>query len=128
MTSPFLQYQNHVIDDAVQKQLNLPLQKQESLDDGHQHFLQLLIQKLESGVLDTLNPATLFNHAVYDKLSEQDQEATDLTAVNLMGVIRQLQRLWNENRRNTFQVQNLVETVWQMKSQFEQKHGDVFII
>jgi len=122
------QYKDAIIDPKTQKQLNEPLMDQTGFNAGHEDFLKLVIKKIESGELNTHNPQTLYNRAVYDKLSENDQEKADLTAINLMSVIRQIEALWKIDNKATFQIQNLVETVFQMKSVFEQKHGDVYII
>ena len=124
----FRQYQNHVMDELTQKRLGQPLAREEGLDEGHESFLKILTGKLDAATLDPMKPETLFNHAVYDKLPEEEREATDLTALNLMGVIRQIKTLWSENHQQSFQLQNLVDTVFRMKLKFEEKHGDVFII
>ncbi|PIZ72016.1 hypothetical protein COY07_03935 [Candidatus Peregrinibacteria bacterium CG_4_10_14_0_2_um_filter_43_11] len=128
MQQIFQQYQAHTMDPKMQEQLNTPLVKSEGLGKKDASFLEVLITKLKSGELDPFNPQTLFNHDVYDKLSEEDQERTDLTAINLMSVIKQIETLWNQSHQPGFQLQNLVDTVFQMKSRFEEKHGDVFVI
>ncbi|MBU0577922.1 hypothetical protein KJ742_07385 [Patescibacteria group bacterium] len=122
------QYQDHIVDDSTQKRLNEPLKDKTGFNKGHEEFLKDLIKKLQDGTLDPHAPATLYNHKVYDRLQEKDQEATDLTAINLMSLIRQIENLWKLDKKPTFQIQNLVESVFQMKSQFEEKHGDVYII
>ncbi|MDH5597456.1 MAG: hypothetical protein OEY44_05080 [Candidatus Peregrinibacteria bacterium] len=121
-------YKDHVVPAKTQQQLNEPLKDQTGFNAGHEDFLKNLITKLESGELDPHNIETLYNRAVYDKLSEGEQEQTSLTAVNLMSFIRQIQQLWQIDQSATFQIQNLVENVFQMKSKFEEKHGDVYII
>ena len=121
-------YENLIIDPEMQKMLNKPVEDSTGFNAGHEDFLKMLVDKLENGELNVYNPETLFNRAVYDKLPEHDQEQTDMTAVNLMSVIRQLESLWKIEKKATFQIQNLVETVFQMKLRFEEKHGDVFII
>ncbi|MFH1012698.1 MAG: hypothetical protein V1760_03030 [Candidatus Peregrinibacteria bacterium] len=128
MPNPFQQYQDHIVDPATQQRLNEPLVKEEGLDQKEETFLQSLVRHLESGKLHPLKPETLFNHAVYDKLSETEQEATDLTAINLMSVLKRIQILWDSTHRDSYQLQNLVDTVFAMKSKFEEKYGDVFII
>ena len=121
-------HKNAIIDPKTQATLNEPLEDKTGFNAGHEDFIKLLKDKLESGELNTHNTETLYNHAVYDKLSEEEQEKTSLTAVNLMSTIRQLETLWNLGQRATFQIQNLVETIFQMKSKFEEQHGDVYII
>lgn len=121
-------YENYQTDDKTQQELNQPLKDQTGFNEGHEAFLKMLIEKLEKGELETHRPATLYNHEVYDKLNEEDQEKTDLTAINLMSLIRQVESLWKIDQSATFQIQNLVEAVFQMKSKFEKEYGDVYII
>lgn len=121
-------YKDHQVDEKTQKRLNEPLEDETGVSDEYKNFLKSLIEKLESGQLDPHNPETLYNHEIYDKLSESDQEATSLTAINLMSMIRQIQQLHEIDATSTFQIQNLVDTVFQMKSKFEEKYGDVYII
>ncbi len=122
------QYEDHKVDDRVQQQLNQPLKDKTGFNEGHEEFLKMLIEKLEKSELDTHKPDTLYNHAIYDKLSEESQEKTDLTAINLMSLIRQIEALWKIDQSASFQIQNMVESVFQMKSKFEKEHGDVYII
>ncbi len=128
MQTIFEQHKDVIIDPKTQKRLNEPLVNETGFNKGHEEFLKAVIAKIEEGKLNTHNSQTLYNHAVYDKLQEQEQEQADLTAINLMSMIRQIEYLWKNDRRATFQIQNLVETVFQMKSRFEEKHGDVYII
>jgi len=127
MRNVYKMFKDAAIDPNIQQKLNQPLSG-DALAKEHADFLDLLIAKLEKKELDPLVPATLYNRPVYDKLSENEQEKTDLTAINLMGVIRQIEQLWKLEHAKSFQIQNLVETVWQMKSRFEELHGDVYII
>jgi hypothetical protein len=120
-------FKDAVIVPDVQQKLNQPLST-EALAKEHAEFLDMLIGKLERKEIDPINASTLYNRPIYDKLSEVEQEKADLTAINLMGVIRQIERLWKLERAKSFQMQSLVETVWQMKSKFEELHGDVYVI
>lgn len=122
------QYENHVMDEGVQKELNNPLADQTGFNEGHEDFLKMLIEKLNTGELDTHNPDTLYNQAVYESLSEEEQEKASLTAVNLMSTIRHIESLWKLDQTASFQIQNMVETVFQMKAKFEKEYGDVYII
>lgn len=121
-------YKHHIVDPKTQEELNKPLKDQTGFNEGHENFLKVLITKLDNGELDPHNPETLYNQEVYGRLGEEEQEETSLTAINLMSMIRQIESLWKLGDSATFQVQNLVETVFQMKSKFENKHGDVYII
>ena len=127
MRNVYKMFKDAAIDPNIQQKLNKPLSA-EALAKEHEEFLDMLIGKLEKKELDPMNSSTLFNRPVYDKLSEGEQEKTDLTAINIMGVIRQIEQVWKLEHAKSFQIQNLVETVWQMKSKFEEAHGDVYII
>ncbi len=127
MRNVYKMFKDAAIDPNVQQKLNQPL-SQEALAKEHAEFLDTLIGKLERKELDPFNPSTLYNRPVHDKLTEEEKEKADLTAINLMGVIRQIEQLWKLDRAKSVQIQNLVETVWQMKSKFEELHGDVYII
>ena len=122
------EHKDVIIDPKTQKRLNEPLKDQTGFNEGHKDFLNMIIKKIENGELDVHNSQTLYNHAVYDKLKEEEKEKADLTAINLISAIRQIESLWKLDKKPTFQIQNLVETVFQMKSKFEDKHGDVYII
>ena len=127
MAQDYKQYQDTIIDPKTQDMLNKP-PASATVDPKDAEFLDLLLKKLESGELNPHLAASLYNHAVYDKLSDEDQEKADLTAINLMSIIRQIEMLWRLDHKASFQVMNLVETVFQMKSRFEELHGDVYII
>ncbi len=128
MEDPIKKYENHIIDPRTQERLNKPKQDKTGFNEGQEAFLKDLIRKLDEGVLNPYDAKTLHNKAVYEKLSEEEQEETDLVAQNIMSIIRQIEQLWKLEEKPSFQIQNLVETVFQMKSKFEEKHGDVYII
>lgn len=136
MEQIFQKYQEQIFDPKTQQQLNQPLQDETGFNEGHEEFLKMLIGKLGSGELNPHKIETLYNRPVYEKLNEEEQEKADLTGHNLMSVIRQIEKLWEIEKpalnkaegKPSFQIQNLVETVFQMKSKFEEKHGDVYII
>jgi len=121
-------YKNHVVDPKTQQKLNEPAEDKTGFNEGHEDFIKILMGKLDDETLNPHTPDSLYNHEVYDKLEESEQDATGLTAVNILSLVRQLQQLRQMDEKPTFQIQHLVEQIWQMKSVFEEKHGDVFII
>lgn len=128
MENLFEQHQSTVIDPKTQQKLNEPLKDENVLTGDTQAYLNMLIELIKKGDLNTIQPESLYNKAIYEKLSEEDREKADLTAINLMSVISQIEKLWSANPVGTYQIKNLVETVFQMKSRFEEKYGDVYII
>lgn len=121
-------YQDHVVDEQTQEMINQPVKDTTGFDEGHEAFLKDLIQKLEDGILDPYRSQTLYNPVIYNKLTDVQQEKADLTGVNLMSLIRQVQQLWKLDQKSTFQIQNLVESIFEKKSRFEAEYGDVYVI
>lgn len=121
-------YEGYVIDPNAQQRLNQPVKDNTGFNAGHEDFLKELITKIESGKINPFDIKTLFNKSIYNNLNEEQKEETDISALNIMGIIRQLEMLWKLDKKATFQIQNLVETIFQMKSKYEEKHGDVYII
>ncbi|MBN1258789.1 hypothetical protein JXA05_03465 [Candidatus Peregrinibacteria bacterium] len=127
MPQDYAKYRDTVIDPKTQEMLNKPLPAGE-VDPKYAEFLDMLLKKFESGEINPHLASSLYNRAVYEKLSENDREKADMTAINLMSVIRQIEMLWRLEHKASFEVMNLVETVFRMKSGFEELHGDVYII
>jgi len=128
MANIYEKYKDYTVKPKTQAILNKPLNDATGFNEGQEGFLQMLIKQLESKKLNPDNPDTLYNHAIFDKLPEAEQEKASLTAINLMSMIRQIEGLYKLDKSATFQIQNLVETVFQMKSRFEKEHGDVYVI
>lgn len=121
-------HENHQVDDKTQKMINTPLKKDLKLDENKQTFIKLLLEKIEN---KTINPhvlKTLYNKDIYEKLSEEEQEKTDLVGHNILSIIRQIEQLWKLDHKESFQIDNLVDSIYQMKSKTEEKFGDVYII
>ena len=128
MEATFEQHKDHITDPETQKTLNEPFKDKTGFNVGHEEFLKDLLKKLEDKTIDPHNINTLYNKPVYEKLTEEEMEQTDVVSFNIISIIRQIEQLWVLEQKATFQIQNLVETVFQMKSKFEKEHGDVFII
>ncbi len=128
MQDVFQKYAGHVVDPKTQEVINKPLQDDTGFNEGHEEFLKMLIDKIESGELNPVVQDTLYNMEAYEKLSEEDKEATDITGTNILSLVRQIEKVWKVDQKASFQIQNLVETLFQTKSKFEEKHGDVYII
>lgn len=125
-----LQHQDIQISDETNKQLNQPLKtiEHEEVQPEDQQFLTLLIKKIEAGEIKLLEPSSLLNHAVYDKLDELAQGKADYDAVNLLADIREIHRLWQNGERDTYQIIYLVHKMRLTKERLEQLGGDIYII
>lgn len=127
-TSQILKYQNAKISADTQAMLNSPLVHENGLDPKDGEFLAMVMAKVDSGEIDLYRPSTLLNNAVYDKLSPENQGKADYEAMNLLGTIREIRKLWNLNQRNTYQIENLAHRIRVTKERLEAAGGDIYII
>jgi hypothetical protein len=116
------------ISPKTQEILNKPLEHPEGIDEKDLSFLRMLIAKIENGEIKLFQPSSLFNHAVYDKLSEQAKAKAEIDAFNMLATIRDIYRLWQAGERETYQIENLVHRIRLTKERLEEAGGDIFII
>ena len=91
-------------------------------------FLREMIKKIEDGQIKILEPATILNQEVYEKLTETNEHAVDLIAHRLLAILRQIRDLWEMDHHLTMQMKNLITEVKHKKEEGEKKYGDVFKI
>ncbi len=115
-------------DEQTQKELNTPLADPTGLDAEDKEFLDLVLRLIDEGNIDLYKPETLFNKAVYDSLEGKLQGHADLEAVNMLGAIRDIKDLHDNNFGDSFQIQNLVKRARMTKERIETEKGDLFII
>ena len=111
-----------------QEALGKPLGHPGGLSGKDKEFLNLLVEKIEKKEINLYQPNTLMNHAVYDKLSEQDRTKAEFDAFNMLGAIRDIYRLWQADHRATYQLENLVHRIRETKERLEEAGGDIYII
>lgn len=116
------------IDPQIQKRLNEPLVKSNGLSKEDEAFLNLLVSKVEKREINLMQPSSLMNHTVYDRLSEDKKGKVDFDAVTLCSTLRQIYDLWKFYQKPTFQIENLVHQVRLTKERLEEISGDVYLI
>lgn len=116
------------IDPQTQKRLNEPLVNPQGISAEDQAFLSMLVDKVEQGKINLLQPSTLLNHVIYDQLTPEKQGKVDFDAVNLLTTIRNIYGLWKTHQTPTFQIENMVHQVRITKERLEEISGDVYII
>lgn len=119
---------NNQIDPETQKTLNTPLAIPSGNDPKDEEFLNSVLELLSTGKIDLYKPDTLINHAIYDQLPVDKKGKVDMEAFNMLAKVRDIKGLIDAGFRETFQVQNLVQSFRQMKERLEMEGGDVFII
>lgn len=126
--SKILAYKDQDISADTQQMLNKPMEHPETLDPKDEEFLAMLMDKIEKGEIDLYRPSTLLNMPVYEKLSEAAKGKADFDALNLLGTIRQIRKLWLAGERNTYQIENLTHQIRLTKERLEEIGGDIYII
>lgn len=126
--SKLLAYKDQDISADTQIMLNKPTEHPEQLDAEDLEFLTMLMGKVDKGEIDLYRPATLLNYPVYEKLSEEGKGKADFDAMNLLGTIREIRKLWNLGERNTYQIENLTHRIRVTKERLEALGGDIYII
>ena len=122
------EHEGYQVDEKTQKRINTPLKHSDGLSEVKKEFLNKLLEQIKNGDINPHKIDSLYNKDVYGRLSEEDQEKADLTGHNILSLIRQIERLWELDHKESFQMDNLLESIYQMKSKFEDKYGDVYII
>lgn len=117
-----------IIDEKIQKELNIPLKDQKGIDPKEREFLENLVKLINQGKINLFRADTLINHEVYDKLSEDKQGRADLESLNLLAAIREIKGLYDSGFVDTYQMENLVERLRLTKERLESCGGDLFII
>lgn len=120
--------QTTLLDPETQKKLNQPLMKQNGLSAEDQAFLNAVLDKVDRGQINLMQPSSLINHAVYDNLSPETQGKVDFDAVNLATTLRNTYDLWKYYQQPTYQIENLVHQVRLTKERLEEVSGDVYVI
>jgi len=123
-----LAFSNQDITAETQEMLNKPVDHPENLDPKDVDFLTMIMEKVDKGEIDLYRPSTLLNNAVYDKLTEAQQGKADFDALNLLGTIREIRKLWTMGQRNTYQIENLTHRIRLTKERLEELGGDIYII
>lgn len=126
--SKILEYQNRDISADTQQMLNKPVEHPEDLEPRDKEFLEMLMVKIDKGEIDLYRPSTLLNMPVYEKLSEAARGKADFDALNLLGAIREIRKLWAAGERNTYQIEYLTHRIRLTKERLEQIGGDIYII
>lgn len=119
---------NAGVDQKTQDMINKPQTDPMGVDDTDAEYIQKMMALVDNGTIQVLTPNTLLNHEIYDKLNEEAQGKVDFNAVNLLGEIRQIRKLWEAGDHDSYQLINLLQRMRQTKRRVEEEHGDCYII
>jgi len=97
------------------------------LQDDHASFLNEIIALIDSGKVDTKNPNSFINDDVYNGLPQELKAKADMGLPNIISLLERIMDLHaREESNESFEMKNLIDTLWQAKERIE-KHADVFI-
>ncbi len=123
-----LEHANAEISPQTQAVLNKPLGHPGGIKETDKEFLAMLIEKIEKKEIELYRPSSLYNIAVYDKLSEAGKAKAELDAFNMLATIREIYKLWQTGDQGTYQLENLVHKIRVTKERLEEAGGDIYII
>jgi hypothetical protein len=116
------------VDDNVQQMINKPQMDPTGVDATDSQYLEAVIKMINDGALNLYSPDTLMKTAIYDALDYQSKGLADINAVNLLGDLRQMKKLYDLGDKESFQIQNLIQRIRNTKQRIEDRCGDVYII
>lgn len=116
------------INPDLQKSMNKPPTDPEGFDADDEGFLHEVLNKVSSGIINPYVASSLYNQHIVDKLDSESQARVEITAQNLLAIIRDLVSLWEYDKNPSYQLINLIHKLRVTKERFELAEGDVFNI
>lgn len=115
---------------SEQEQLKLgqPLEDDKAVSDKHENYFKMVIKLIEHNEIDVFTPESLLHPDVYNALDDEAKGQVDLTTPNLCNYLQQIQTLWDKDHEQSYQMSNLIDSVWQTTEAIEKKYGDVYKI
>lgn len=120
--------QNTVLSEDQQEVLGEPLHDSSAVSGDQKEYFQMIMKMIQNKEIDVYRPESLLNKSVYDNLEELAKGKVDLTTPNLCNYLQQIETLLEKEGDDSFQMANLVQTVWQIKERIEKEYGDIYVI
>lgn len=97
------------------------------MDDEHKNFCTTITKLFETGAIDITQPETFLNKDVYEKLTPELKEKTDLSLLNIATLLEHIYGFYKSKQTPDAcpQLQNMIDQLWVMKERIEE-HGDIF--
>jgi len=116
------------VDSNVQKMINNPQMDPTGIEASDTQYLETIIKLINDGKLDLHTPKTLMKAQLYNSLDDKAKGLADMNAVTLLNDLRQMKKLYDSNNTSSFQIQNLIHRIRNVKKRIEDICGDVYII
>lgn len=97
------------------------------IDAEHKAFLKTIFGMIDKGEISVDDQQSLLHEDVYEKLTDEWKDKTDLALVNIVSQLRLIDTFRKDANTpdESPQLQTMVEQLWQMKQRIEEEH-DVF--
>lgn len=116
------------INPELQKNLNEPPKDPEGISAEEELFLEEVVTKVNSGIINLYVASSLYNDEVVEKLDHEGKARVEIAAQGLLATIRDLISLWEYDKSPSYQLKNLIQKLKVTKERFELAEGDVFLI
>ena len=116
------------VDQNVQKMINKPQMDPTGVDASDAQYLEAIIKLVEDGRIDLHTPRTLMKNEIYENLDDKKKGIADINAVSLLNDLRQMKKLYDTGDKESFQIQNLIHRIRNVKQRIENQCGDVYVI
>lgn len=121
-----IEHEDTDLSEETQKKIGKTLIDKGALSEEHKNYFGKIIKLIEEKDIDVTKPESILNTAVYEKLSEQQQGKIDIAYPNICRLLEQIKQIWDKDHEESYQMKNLVESVWQAKEKIEKECGDVY--
>ncbi len=116
------------ISPELQSIVNIPPVNPNGINETDQEYLKKVMDMIDTRKINLLAPRTLLNIDIYEKLDPQQELKVDMNTQALMARLREIHTLWQLDEVFTYQIQNLIASVRDIKSRVEEDCGDVYVI
>lgn len=119
---------NLPISPSLQASMNTPTIDPDGIDVSDEQYLEIIMKMIDGGKINLMDPRSLLNLNIYEKLNPQQEYKVDMNTQIIMARLRDISDLWKRGEKKTYQMKGLIASLRQAESRVEQDCGNVFVI
>ncbi len=98
-----------------------------AMGDAQTAFVKEVSRMVQAGEINVYKPETFYKPGVYEKLNAADRGQADLAMINIADLLRHVTDFYISKKTPDASphLEQMIESLWQMKDRFEQKHGKI---